>query len=151
VVIPSVQVVFAGDLVWRDMLPTLVDATTRTWVETLNQLVRQYPGYSFVPGHGELATSADVAAFRDYLVALRMSVAAARAQHQSGETLVDAVLPELKRQFGRGPFIDAVARQNILDVDAELRGTKRVPQTRSGRAACAAPRAAGSTGRDRRR
>jgi glyoxylase-like metal-dependent hydrolase (beta-lactamase superfamily II) len=138
-VIPAARVVFAGDLVWREMLPTLVDATTRTWVETLELLLQKYPGYTFVPGHGDVATPADVAAFRDYLVALRTSVGAARALHKSGAALVDAVLPELKRQFGRWPFIDAVARQNILDVDAELSGTKRVPQTLPGRAACASP------------
>jgi len=139
VVIPSARVVFAGDLVWRDIFPTLVDATTRTWVETLDQLVKQYAGYTFVPGHGDVATSADVAAFRDYLVVLRTRVAAARAENTSGEALMNAVLPELKRQSGRWPFNDAVARQNILDVDAELAGTKRIPQTLPNRAACAAP------------
>jgi len=139
VIVPSARVVFAGDLLWRRMLPTLVDATTRTLVETLNSLLQQYAGYTFVPGHGGVATTADVAAFRDYLVALRGGVTAARAQNKTGDALVSAALPELKRQFSSWPFIDAVARQNILDVDAELAGTKRVPQILSGRAACVAP------------
>lgn len=139
VVVPSARVVFAGDLVWRQMLPTLVDATTRTWVETLNSLLRQYRGYTFVPGHGAVATEADVAAFRDYIVALRAGVAAARGQDKRGDAVVDAVLPELRRQFSGWAFIDAVARQNIVDVDAEFGGTKRVPQTLPGRAACASP------------
>jgi glyoxylase-like metal-dependent hydrolase (beta-lactamase superfamily II) len=139
VIVPSAKVVFAGDLLWRQMLPTLVDATTRTWVETLDVLLKEYPGYTFVPGHGDVATPADVAAFRGYLVALRTGVAAARARGTRGGTLVDAVLPALKRQFARWPFIDAVARDNILQVDAELRGTKRVPQILPGRAACASP------------
>jgi glyoxylase-like metal-dependent hydrolase (beta-lactamase superfamily II) len=127
VVIPSARVVFVGDLVWRRMLPTLVDATTRTLVDTLSSLLKQYASYRFVPGHGGLATAADVAEFRDSIVALRAGVAAARAQNKSGDALVGAELPDLKRRFAGWPFIDAVARQNVLDVDAELRGTKRVP------------------------
>jgi glyoxylase-like metal-dependent hydrolase (beta-lactamase superfamily II) len=139
VIVPSAKVVFAGDLLWRQMLPTLIDATTRTWVETLDALLKEYPDYAFVPGHGDVATPADVAMFRDYLVALRAGVAAARAQKQDGEALVAAVLPDLRRQFGRWAFVDAVARDNILQVDAELGGTKRVPQTLPGRAACVSP------------
>jgi len=139
VVIPAARVVFAGDLLWRDMLPTLVDATTRTWIETLNLLLSKYAGYTFVPGHGDVATTAHVAAFRDYLVTLRMAVAAARAQGKTGDALIDAALPELKRQVGAAPFIDAVARDNILQVDAELRGETRGPRTRPGRAGCASP------------
>jgi glyoxylase-like metal-dependent hydrolase (beta-lactamase superfamily II) len=139
VIIPAARVVFAGDLVWREMLPTLIDATTRTWVETLDLLLEQYPDYTFVPGHGDVATAADVAAFRGYLLALRTGVATARAQNERGDALVEAVMPGLKRQFGRWPFIDAVARQNILEVAAELDGAKRVPQILPGRAACVSP------------
>jgi len=139
VVVPGARVVFAGDLLWREMLPTLVDATTRTWIETLNLLLTTYPGYTFVPGHGDVATPDDMAAFRDYLVALRTSVTAARAEGRNGDAVVDAVLPDLKRRFRRWPFIDAVARDNILQTEAELRGTKRVPRTLPGRAACAEP------------
>lgn len=139
VVVPAARVVFAGDLVWRQMLPTLIDATTRTLVETLTLLLKQYPDYRFVPGHGAVATAADVAQFRDYIAALRAGVSAARARGKSDEALVGEVLPQLKRQFGGWAFIDAVARQNILDADAELRGTKRVPHTLPGRAACVSP------------
>jgi glyoxylase-like metal-dependent hydrolase (beta-lactamase superfamily II) len=138
VVVPSARVVFAGDLVWREMLPTIVDATTGSWIETLNLLLTAYPGYTVVPGHGDVATPADVTAFRDYLVALRTTVTAARAQGKSGDAVVAAVMPELKR-VARGPFIDAVARDNILQTEAELRGVKRVPRTLPGRAACARP------------
>ena len=139
VVVPAARVVFAGDLLWRRMLPTLVDATTGALVETLNSLLAQYPDYTFVPGHGDVATATDVMAFRDYLVALRSGVAAARDQGAHGDALADAVLPDLKRQFAGWMFIDAVARQNILDVDAELGGARRGPQIRAGRAACVAP------------
>jgi hypothetical protein len=102
VVVPSARVVFAGDLVWRQMRPTLVDATTRTSVETLNSLLKQYSGYRFVPGHGAVATAADVAAFRDYVVALRAGVAAARPGISAAMRWSWAVLPELRRRLPAG-------------------------------------------------
>jgi glyoxylase-like metal-dependent hydrolase (beta-lactamase superfamily II) len=139
VIVPSAKVVFMGDLLWRQLLPTLVDATTRTWVRTLETLLKAYPDYTFVPGHGDVATAADVADFRDYLVALRTSVAAGRARHAQGAALADAVVPELQQRFGRWPFIDAVARDNVRDVNAELGGSKRIPRMLPGRAGCDAP------------
>jgi glyoxylase-like metal-dependent hydrolase (beta-lactamase superfamily II) len=139
VIVPSAKVVFMGDLVWRQTVPTLIDSTTRTWVDTLSRLLKAYPDYTFVPGHGDLATAADVADFRDYLVALRTSVAAGRARHAQGDALVAAVLPALKQRFGRWPSIDVVARDNVRDVNAELGGAKRIPRTLPGRAACEVP------------
>jgi hypothetical protein len=47
-------------------------------------------------------------------------VASARTEGKSGDALVDAVMPMLRSRFGRWASIDAVARQNIVDVDAEL-------------------------------
>ena len=67
VFIPDAKVVFAGDLVWRNMLPNLIDASTKPWIETLDSLVADSaPDSAFVPGHGELGKASDVAAFREY-------------------------------------------------------------------------------------
>ena len=88
VFIPDAKVVFAGDLVWRNMLPNLIDASTKPWIETLDSLVADSaPDSAFVPGHGELGKASDVAAFRDYLAALRTLVEEARARGQSGDAL----------------------------------------------------------------
>jgi glyoxylase-like metal-dependent hydrolase (beta-lactamase superfamily II) len=137
VIVPDAHVVFAGDLVWRNIAPNLVDASIRPWIATLNTLLSTYPDYTFVPGHGDVATAADVAAFRDYLVALRDRVADGQKQGLSGDALVASVLPALTAKYGTWEL--SGARDNILQTDADLRGTKRVPKTLPNRAACGTP------------
>ncbi len=127
VVIPDAKVVFAGDLFWRDMLPNLVDASTKPWVETLDTLARNEPDATFVPGHGDVGKAKDVAAFREYLVTLRRLVSDAQALRKAGETLADAVMPGLSEKYGRWEGFEYLARPNILETDAELNGTKRIP------------------------
>jgi glyoxylase-like metal-dependent hydrolase (beta-lactamase superfamily II) len=48
VLIPDAKVVFAGDLLWRDIVPTLVDASTMPWIDTLDRLATNEPGATFV-------------------------------------------------------------------------------------------------------
>ena len=74
VLIPDAKVVFAGDLLWRDMVPTLVDASTEPWIDTLDTLAKNEQGATFVPGHGEVGNAKDLAALREYLVTLRKLV-----------------------------------------------------------------------------
>jgi glyoxylase-like metal-dependent hydrolase (beta-lactamase superfamily II) len=128
VLIPDAQVVFAGDLLWRDIVPTLDDGSTQPWIDTLDKLATGEPGAIFVPGHGELASVKDVAAFRDYLATLRKLVSDAQAAGASGEALADAVMPGLRDSYGRWNGFEYSARLNILETDAELRGKKRIPQ-----------------------
>jgi glyoxylase-like metal-dependent hydrolase (beta-lactamase superfamily II) len=137
VIVPDAHVVFAGDLVWRNIAPNLIDASIAPWIATLNTLLSTYPDYTFIPGHGDVATAADVAAFRDYLVALRDRVANGQKQGLSGDALVGSVLPALTSTYSTWDL--AGARDNILQTDADLRGTKRVPKTLPNRAACATP------------
>lgn len=137
VIVPDAHVVFAGDLVWRNIAPNLVDASIRPWIATLTTLLASYPDYTFVPGHGDVATAGDVAAFRDYLVALRDRVASGQKQGLSGDALVGSVLPVLAAKYGTWDL--SGAKDNILHTDADLRGLKRRPQTRPNQATCAAP------------
>jgi cyclase len=109
VAIPDAKVVFAGDLLWRDTLAT------------------NEPDATFVPGHGEVGNAQDLAALREYLVTLRTLVADAQAVGKSGEAVADAVLPALSNRYGRWDAFEGAARPSILETDAELRGTKRIP------------------------
>ena len=90
VVIPDSKIVFGGDLLFHDMLPTLIDASTRPWIDTLDSLLARNADYTFVPGHGEVGQTQDVAAFRDYLVMLLTLVSEAVAQGQSGDAVAEA-------------------------------------------------------------
>ena len=128
VFVPDAKVAICGDLLWRDTAPNLIDATTSSWIETLNILVMQRQEWTFVPGHGDIAAARDVTAFRDYLQTLRSLVGEAQRQGKSGDSLVEAVMPAFKQQFGALSYFEYLAKPNILDVDAELRGVKRIPQ-----------------------
>lgn len=127
VVVPDAQVVFTGDLFWRHDLPNLIDADTLQQIETNDTFLKDYPKAHFVPGHGEVAEAADVAAFRDYLMALRAAVAAAQSAGKAGQSLLDVVLPGLKKQYGDWGYFDYFSKPNIQDTEAELSGKKRRP------------------------
>ncbi|MGH8189872.1 MAG: MBL fold metallo-hydrolase [Rhodanobacteraceae bacterium] len=127
VVIHDARVVFTGDIFWNHTLPNLIDANTREQIASNDVYLRDYPDATFVPGHGDIGNAADVRAFRDYLVALRKDVADAQQSGQSGDALVNAVLPELQKQYGDWSWFKYFARHNIEQTAAELDGTKRVP------------------------
>lgn len=142
VLVPDANVIFAGDLVWQKHLPNLIDATTSEWVKTLEKLLSDHPSATFVSGHGDVATPADVRDFHDYLATLREEVTKARSAGKSDKDLVDAVMPLLKEKYGNcdaaapagtAPsdhcwgFFKAFATRNIMQTAAELAGTKKVP------------------------
>jgi cyclase len=125
--VPDAHVIFCGDLFWRKTLPNLIDASTDRWVETLDKLAGVAPEGTFVPGHGDVGSVADVKDFHGYLVELRSAVAAAQASGKSGAEVVDAVLPDLQAKYGGWDFFKYFAKSNIADTAKELKGEKRVP------------------------
>ena len=112
VLIPDANVVFAGDLLWHDIVPTLVDGSTKPWIDTLDGLATDEPSATFVPGHGEVGSAKDVAAFREYLVTLRKLVSEAQATGTSGEALADAVMPGLSDRYSRWNGFEYAASQH---------------------------------------
>ena len=126
--IPDANVVFTGDLAWNHHLPNLIDASTDKWIDSLNLMLEHHPKATFVPGHGDVATAADVRDFRDYLVALRKAVAGARAEGKSGSGLVEAVSAELDPKYASWGFYKHFVTPNIEQTAAELAGNKRIPR-----------------------
>ena len=127
VVIPDAKVVFTGDLFWNHTLPNLIDANTREQIASNDTYVRDYPDATFVPGHGEIGKAADVRDFRGYLATLRKAVADARESGKSGAALLNAVLPQLQKQYGDWGWFKHFAPRNIEQTAAEFDGTKHVP------------------------
>jgi len=130
---PEANVVFTGDLAWNHHLPNLIDASTDKWVATLNTLLSQHPDATFVPGHGDVATAADVRDFRDYLVALRNAVTKAQSDGKSGSALVDIVSAELQPKYGSWGFYEHFVKRNIEQTAEELAGTKHIPSAAGGK------------------
>jgi cyclase len=135
--IADAGVVFCGDLFWRKTLPNLIDATTSDWLKTLSQFTDQPKDYMtnsalpraqiFVPGHGDVGNLEDVQEFQGYLTWLRGAVQSTLDTGKQGDALVAAVMPELKEKYGSWAFFQDFSRSNILDMGAELKGSKRVP------------------------
>lgn len=128
VIVPDANVVFTGDIFWNHTLPNLIDANTRVQIASNDVYLHDYPDATFVPGHGDVGKATDVRAFRDYLVALRKNIAAAQHAGQSGDALVNAVLPALKATHGDWGWFEYFARHNIEQTAAELAGRKQVPE-----------------------
>ncbi|HEX5835183.1 MAG TPA: MBL fold metallo-hydrolase [Pyrinomonadaceae bacterium] len=121
VYVPDANVVFMGDMGWRKTLPNLVDATVSDWITSLDRLLVQYPNAKFVPGHGEVATAAEIREFRDYLDDLRTRVKQAISDGLTIEQAKQQLkLPEKYKEFGFQNF----ATPNVEDMYKELKGTK---------------------------
>lgn len=76
--LPAEQVLFAGDLVFRNRIPFVGQADSRQWIKALEGLLA-YPARVIVPGHGPMSTDAraDMELTRDYLIHLRTVMGAA--------------------------------------------------------------------------
>lgn len=127
VFIPDAHVVFCGDMLWKEHVPNLIDASTKPWIESLDAMQKDYGPSTWVPGHGGIANSQDVLTFRKYLADLRDGVRREQAAGKSGDALVQALLPGLKSQYGKWGFFSDYAGIGIQQTAQELSGTKRLP------------------------
>jgi glyoxylase-like metal-dependent hydrolase (beta-lactamase superfamily II) len=125
--VPDAHVVFCGDLLWKDHIPNLIDASTPAWIKTLDAIEADYGESTWVPGHGGIANAADIATFKKYLVDLHATVRDQQSKGRSGDALVQTILPSLKSKYGKWGFFDELAGANISDTAQELAGTKKLP------------------------
>src|SRR5260370_1559399 len=124
--VPDANVVMGGDLIWQHHLPNLIDASTQQWIQSLDKLLAEHPSATFVSGHGDLATAADVCDFRDYLITLRQQVAKAQSWGKSGEELANAVPCALKDKYSAWGFYAHFLPRNIQQTTDELAGKKKI-------------------------
>jgi cyclase len=126
--VPDADVYFCGDLFWNKSLPNLIDASTEKWVASDLKMADEAPKATFIPGHGEVGTVAEVRAMAAYLTDLRAALAQPVKDGLRDEALVSAVLPKLKEKYGDWNYFEHFAKPNILDTAKELRGEKNIPQ-----------------------
>ncbi|MGB8841210.1 MAG: MBL fold metallo-hydrolase [Aliidongia sp.] len=128
--VPDAHVLFCGDMLWRKIPPNIIDGTVSKWIATVNgfQALPRASEMVFVPGHGDVAKLADVADFSAYLTDLTTITAEERKAGLSGADLTKAVVPKLKARHPDWDAIDRAAPREVPYMDAELAGTKRVPQ-----------------------
>ena len=73
--LPDEQLLFAGDLVFRNRIPFVGQADSRRWIAALDELLALKPAV-IVPGHGAVShqSAQDMQLTRDYLVYLRKAM-----------------------------------------------------------------------------
>jgi cyclase len=125
--IPDAHIVFCGDMLWKEHVPNLIDASTKPWIESLDAMQKDYGPSTWVPGHGGVANAQDVLTFRKYLADLRDGVRREQAAGKSGDTLVQALLPGLKSSYGKWGFFNDYAGVGIEQTAQELAGKRRLP------------------------
>jgi glyoxylase-like metal-dependent hydrolase (beta-lactamase superfamily II) len=128
VVVPDAHVVFAGDLLWRRRIPQTFDGNDKALLAELAAFQRLPKDTTFVPGHGDVATQADVADFRAQVAAVVDETAAARRAGLAGDPLVAAVKAKLKPRYGDWFRFEQDIDHEIQDAAEEQAGTKKVPQ-----------------------
>jgi glyoxylase-like metal-dependent hydrolase (beta-lactamase superfamily II) len=127
--VPDAKVLFCGDILWNHVAPNVIDGTVSDWIKTASRLAdsTQTSDTTFVPGHGDVATRKDVAAFAGYLGDLRYLVKRERTAGLSGKALVDAALPQFRKEHGDWEAFGYFAPLQLKYMDEELAGTKHVP------------------------
>jgi glyoxylase-like metal-dependent hydrolase (beta-lactamase superfamily II) len=126
--VPDARVVFAGDLLWRRRTPTTMDGNDNKLLAELAAFERLPKDTTFVPGHGDIATQADVADFRAQVAAVVDETATARRAGLAGDPLVAAVKAKLKPRYGDWFRFEQDIDHEIRDAAEEQAGTKKVPQ-----------------------
>jgi cyclase len=132
VFVPDANVMFTGDMGWSKTLPNLVDATVNDWISSLDTILsypiapgvfeKAQPIAKFIPGHGDVATAAEMRDFRDYLDDLRTRVKRGIADGLTIEQAKEQLtLPDKYKTFAFQNF----AQPNVEDMYKELKGTKQ--------------------------
>ncbi len=113
VYLPSEQVLFAGDLVFRSRIPYVGQADSRQWIMALDKLLA-FDAKVIVPGHGPLSHEArkDMQLTRDYLRYLRESMGRAA---QNLEPFEEAYNNTDWSQFEHLPLFRVANRMNAYN------------------------------------
>lgn len=109
VYIPHKRVVFAGDLVFNERIPSLRDGNIIGWLESLHIIMQLDVDY-IIGGHGKMVSKDSVKFTYDYLKTLRDEVL---KKLDEGEEIGDVVNNVKMLEYKGVPFYDSIHRQNV--------------------------------------
>jgi len=107
--IPSEKIVFVGDLVFNQRLPSLRDGDINGWLEALEQIKKMKVKY-IVGGHGINTDKKAVDFTYNYLKTLRDEV---KKRLDDGEDIGDVVNEVTMKKYKNIPFYDSIHKQNV--------------------------------------
>lgn len=105
VLFPKHKLLMTGDLYLKDTEPHVSEQEGGNILALVSNLERMMTldFETVLPGHGELATRADLARYRDYLVALeketRAAIAAGKGEDQAADTVLADAFPDIQWMF----------------------------------------------------
>ena len=126
VAVPDAKVLFTGDMLWRKVAPNLIDGSVREWLASDAEFAAM-ADTTFVPGHGDVASAADVKDFRAYLTDLHRLVTTGRKAKLKDDALVQSVAPKIHALHPDWTISDRSIAAEIRYMNDELAGTKKRP------------------------
>lgn len=109
VYIPSSKLLFAGDLVFNDRLPSLRDGDANFWIKEIDYIRSLNPAH-IIGGHGEIVNSSAADFTYGYLVALKQEV---KKAIDNGVTIEDAVQTITLPQYENANMYNTMHKQNV--------------------------------------
>ena len=109
VYIPSQKMVFVGDLVFNDRIPSIRDGNLKGWIKALDE-IRAMDVKFIIGGHGKIVDRSSIDMTYNYIKTLRDEVA---AFIEDGEDIADVVNMVKMQEFKDVNFYDSMHRQNV--------------------------------------
>jgi cyclase len=116
---PGQKVVATGDLFLNHSSPAMDRGSVLNWIRTLEKILNT-PAVTFVPGHFEVGTRADLQRFHDYLVDLRDQIAAQVSQGTAWDEIRQHLDMKRYSDFRQFPNFRATFADNAAVIYAEL-------------------------------
>jgi len=109
VYIPNEKMVFVGDLVFNDRLPSIRDGSLKGWLEALDDVRLMDVDY-IIGGHGKIVDRTSVDMTYNYIKTMKEKVA---AFIEEGEEIADVVNMLTMDEYKDVNFYDSMHRQNV--------------------------------------
>ena len=109
VYIPSKKIVFVGDLVFNDRIPSIRDGNLEGWLDALDEILLLDVDY-IVGGHGDMVTRDSVNLTYEYIKELQEQVS---LHVEDGTDIADTVNIVSMDKFKSVKLYDSMHRQNI--------------------------------------
>jgi cyclase len=116
---PGQKVVATGDLFLNHSSPAMDKGSVLNWIHALEKMLST-PAATFVPGHFELGSRADLQRFHDYLADLRDQISAGVARGTPWEQIRQNLNTKRFSDFRQFPNFHATFADNAAVIYAEL-------------------------------
>lgn len=108
VYLPDKKILFAGDIMFTNYHPAMMDGDIKGWVKSLD-FIKKLKAEKIIPGHGPLSTNKDIADMRTYLLVFDK-----KAKQLSTESYdPEYIAAELKKILPAREYFDYFIKWNV--------------------------------------